>query len=571
MLKKFISYYRDHKGLLFLDLFCATILSGLNLAFPVFTKIFIDDFIPNKEIQKIFGFGMILIGLYVFRLITVFIVDFWGHIMGARIEHDMRRDLFKKIQTLNFDFFDENKTGQLMARLVGDLRDISEVAHHVPEDLFISTIMIIGSFTILMNYNTILTLIILGLITFLIIFTTYRRKKMLNGFRQVRIEHAEINAQVESTLGGIRLMKSYNNEDYELTKFSKNNKMYRESWRNAYKQMAIFASGNSFIIDSIYVVVLVIGGYFIYQKNLTFGQFSSYIIFVNILIQPIRRLIQSIQQIQSGLAGIERFYEIMTIDPKIKTPKNYKILKDPEGKIEFKDVSFSYDNNEKHILRNFNVKIEPGKTVAIVGETGVGKSTISQLIPRFYDVNEGEILVDNINIREYKLDSLRRTIGHVQQDVYIFWGTIKENILYGNPDASDEKVIDAAKKAKLHDFIMTLDNGYDTLVGERGVKLSGGQKQRISIARVFIKDPKILILDEATSSLDNITETQIQEALDELAKNRTSIIIAHRLSTIKHADEILVLTKHGISERGTHKDLISRDGYYSKLYNASLS
>lgn len=548
MFKKFISYYRNHLGLFILDMIAALLMAGIDLVYPYFTGIFMDDYIPNGKIQSMVIVSLTLLILFIIRLICSHIVNYWGHIMGCKMEFDMRQDLFKKFQSLNFSYYDENKTGVIMSRLVGDLRDITELAHHGPEDIFISLIMIIGSFIILFNINAVFTLSIFPIIILIIIFSMWRRNAMMQGFRATRKTQGEINAQIESSIGGIRLTKSFANEDYEYNKFTENNLNYANSWKNALFQMSIFSSGNTFLIDILNLILLIMGGILVYNNTLTFGDFTAFLLYINFLIKPIQRLINFMQQFQTGWAGFERFYEIIQLEPKIKSKENAIYLNNPKGNIIFNHVTFKYEANEEHVLTDFNINIESGKKIALVGESGVGKSTISLLIPRFYDVTSGEILIDDINIKDYELSSLRKNIGHVQQEVYIFYGNIRDNILYGNPQATEEEIIIAAKKARIHDFIMSLENGYDTIVGERGVKLSGGQKQRIAIARVFLKNPAILILDEATSALDNITEMLIQEALEDLTKGRTSIIIAHRLSTIKEADEILVLSKNGISE-----------------------
>ena len=570
MFKKFISYYRNHLGLFILDMIAALLMAGIDLVYPYFTGIFMDDYIPNGKIQSMVIVSLTLLILFIIRLICSHIVNYWGHIMGCKMEFDMRQDLFKKFQSLNFSYYDENKTGVIMSRLVGDLRDITELAHHGPEDIFISLIMIIGRFIILFNINAVFTLSIFPIIILIIIFSIWRRNAMMQGFRATRKTQGEINAQIESSIGGIRLTKSFANEDYEYNKFTENNLNYANSWKNALFQMSIFSSGNTFLIDILNLILLIMGGILVYNNTLTFGDFTAFLLYINFLIKPIQRLINFMQQFQTGWAGFERFYEIIQLEPKIKSKENAIYLNNPKGNIIFNHVNFKYEANEEHVLTDFNINIESGKKIALVGESGVGKSTISLLIPRFYDVTSGEILIDDINIKDYELSSLRKNIGHVQQEVYIFYGNIRDNILYGNPQATEEEIIIAAKKARIHDFIMSLENGYDTIVGERGVKLSGGQKQRIAIARVFLKNPAILILDEATSALDNITEMLIQEALEDLTKGRTSIIIAHRLSTIKEADEILVLSKNGISERGTHEELLNKQGYYAELYNTQF-
>lgn len=570
MLNTFISYYKNHKLLFFLDLLAATIMSGVNLLFPWFTRRFINDFIPNYNLQLIFTYGAILLGLYLVKMYCNFFVNYYGHVMGTRIERDMRIDLFKKIQTLDSDYFDDHKTGSIMSHIVGHLRDISEMSHHTPENIFVSSIMIIGSFTILGFIHFQFTLIVFAFIVFLVIFSATRRRKMMAASRKTRQTHEEINSEVENSIGGVRLTKAFTNEEFEIQKFTRVTNLYQESFGEFYKQMGIFSSGTNWFIDLLYLAVLVFGGYFVAQGQMNVGDYAAYFLYISYLIQPIRTLIGTIEQVQKGWSGFEKFYHTMNIEPKITSPENPVYLNDPLGEIEFKMVNFQYESSRSHVLKNFNLKVQKGKKVALVGETGVGKSTISKLIPRFYDVDDGCVLVDGVDVKDYDIYSLRSNIGHVQQDVYIFYGSIKDNILYGNPDADLDDVIEAAKKANIHDFILSLDDGYDTLVGERGVKLSGGQKQRVSIARVFLKNPPILILDEATSSLDNVTEKLIQKALDNLSTGRTTLVIAHRLSTISNADEILVLTEDGITERGSHKELIQNNGYYAKLYNASL-
>lgn len=570
MLKTFIQYYKNHQLLFYLDLLAATLMSGLGLLFPIISGRFIDDYIPNKNTQMIVTFGVVLLVLYFVRMACNYFVNYYGHVMGTRIERDMRIDLFKKIQTLDSDYFDDHKTGSIMTYIVGHLRDISEMSHHTPENIFVSFILITGSFVFLISIHLPFTLIIFFFIMLLVLFSAQRRKRMMDASRKTRATHEEINSEVENSIGGIRLTKAFTNEAFELEKFTNVTYQYQDSYNYFYRQMGIFVSGTNYFIDLISLVVLVVGGYFVYLDQLTTGEYLMFFLFINILIQPIKTLINTIEQVQKGWSGYEKFYKIMQMEPKIISPKNPRYLDQTKGKIEFRNVTFQYETSRSDILSNFNVVVEPGQKVALVGETGVGKSTISKLIPRFYDVNQGEVLVDNHNVKEYDIYSLRSNIGHVQQDVYIFYGSIKNNILYGKPDASFEEVVEAAKKANIHDFIMTLEDGYDTMVGERGVKLSGGQKQRVSIARVFLKNPPILILDEATSSLDNVTEKLIQKALDELSVGRTTLVIAHRLSTISNSDEILVLTETGISERGTHEELIRNNGYYATLYNASL-
>jgi len=570
MIKRFASYYKPHLKLFILDMLCAIIVAVLDLIFPMFSRMFINDFIPNGKIRLIINFTIVIIAMYIIRMICYFIMQYWGHMMGSRIEYDMRTDLFKHIQTLPFKYFDDNKTGQIMSRLVGDLREIAETAHHGPEDVFIASIMLAGSFIILLRINVTLTLIVFLLVVLLVLFTIRKRKAMAMAFRNVRKKHADINAQLENSISGIRLSKSFANEEYEMDKFQFNNILYRKSWKSAYKAMGIFSAGTHFLADMLNVVVISLGGIFKYYQLITMGDLVAYLLYMSFMIRPIRRLIQFTQQFQSGIAGFERFIELMDVEPDIVDSKDAVELNDLDGEIKFVNTYFRYSDNDEWVLEDFDLKVDAGKTVALVGPSGVGKTTISNLIPRFYETVKGEIQIDNINIKDIKLYSLRKNIGFVQQDVFIFWGTVRENILYGNPEATDEEVIEAAKKANIHDFIINLKEGYDTIVGERGVKLSGGQKQRIAIARVFLKNPPILILDEATSSLDNATELAIQKSIEDLAKDRTTIIIAHRLSTIKNADEIIVLTDDGIKERGTHDKLIEINGIYSELYKAQF-
>lgn len=569
MFKRFIRYYKNHLGLFILDMICATLVAAIDLVFPLVTSLMTKNYIPNKMIDKVFLVGGCLLALYLFRLVLQYVISYWGHMMGTLIEKDMREDLFKKYETLDYQFFDDNKVGSLMSNLTNHLRDVSEMSHHAPEDLFISLIMLVGSFIILIGINPILTLAIFALVIVEIIFCLTRRRKQLASFRGVRKFHGELNSRVESSISGIRLTKAFANESYENKKFKKTNDEYQDSWKEAYKQMTIFNCGNEFLIELTNVVLLVLGGYLVFTDRLLIADLLTYFLYINYLTKPINRLMAMMQQLQQGFAGIETFHEIMEIKPDIESPEGGIKDKDIEGNISFVNASFRYKEQDD-ILTNFNLEIKKGEKIAIVGETGVGKTTISKLIPRFYDLNQGQLLIDGLDIKELDLSLLRNSIGYVQQDVFIFYGTIEENIRYGKTNATFEEVVEAAKNANIHDFIMTLPDGYQTVTGERGVKLSGGQKQRISIARLFLKNPPIIILDEATSSLDNITEKLIQEAFDRLLTNKTSIIIAHRLSTIKNSDRIIVLGKEGIIEEGTHNELIKQEGYYNKLYNASV-
>ncbi|AZR73413.1 thiamine ABC transporter permease [Anoxybacter fermentans] len=569
MLKRFISYYRPHWKLFCLDITCAFLITGIDLLFPIITRNFINDIIPNGKFELFWKFSFFLLILYILRTILQYILEYWGHVVGVRMEADMRRDLFTHLQTLSFSFFDKSRTGNLMSRVVNDLNNICETAHHGPEDLFISLMMLGGSFLVLININVPLTLLIFGLIPFIVWFSAKKRIKMMNGFRNVRREVADINSELENSIAGIRVAKAFTNEEYELNKFTKKNISLQKSRENAYKAMAEFFSGINFMSNLLKLIVLVVGGYFVFENKINYGDLVAYLLYIQLFLTPIRSLTQLMQQYQQAIAGFERFLEIMEVKPEIQDKEDAKELKDVKGEIIFENVTFSYDNKEK-VLKNINLKIEAGKTLALVGPSGGGKSTLCNLIPRFYEVESGRILIDGHPITDIKISSLRRNIGIVQQDVFLFSGTIRENILYGRLDATEEEIIEAAKNANIHDFIMQLPDQYDTYVGERGIRLSGGQKQRISIARVFLKNPPILILDEATSSLDNESELIIQQALRRLAKNRTTLVIAHRLSTIKDADQIVVLTENGIQEQGTHQQLLARNGLYASLYNAQF-
>ncbi|GAA0779630.1 ABC transporter ATP-binding protein [Clostridium subterminale] len=570
MLKRFISYYKPHKTLFLIDMICAFLVAAMDLVFPMFTNYLLKDAIPNKNLRIIIIFTAVLALLYVVKLIANYIIDYWGHVMGVRLQYDMRKEVFAHLQTLPFSYFDDNKTGNIMSRIVNDLMDISELAHHGPEDVFISIIMLIGSFGLLCAINIKLTLIIFACIPIIIIFTMTKRMKMSKAFYDVRKKIAVVNTKLENSISGIRVAKSFTNEEYEMEKFDEGNTQFRTSRSSAYKYMAEFMSGMRFFVDMLNVVVLGFGGYFVYKGELGVIDLSTYFLYVAYFMQPIRRLTSFVEQYQSGMSGFKRFVELMDTKSDIVDSDNARDLKDVQGAIEFKNATFKYEGSEE-ILSNINLQIEQGKTLALVGPSGGGKTTICHLIPRFYELNEGIITIDGEDIKEITLKSLRKNIGIVQQDVFLFTGTIKDNILYGNPEASDDEVIEAAKNANIHDFIMSLPEGYETYVGERGVKLSGGQKQRISIARVFLKNPPILILDEATSALDNTSELIIQKSLEKLSKGRTTIVVAHRLSTVKNADEIVVLTNDGIVEKGDHKELINSGEIYARLYNSQFN
>ncbi len=567
-LKKFISYYSPYKGMFFMDMFCAFVLSGIDLAFPTLVNYLMDEVYekrPPNMLQIILLTGAGLLLLYIIRYFCQLYITSVGHIMGARMESDMRRDLFTHLQKLSFSFYDNANTGKLMSRITNDLFDIAELAHHGPEDIFISLVKILGAVIIMLTMNVKLTLILLALMVVIIVFAAHYNLRMRAVFAANRKKIALVNARVQDSLAGIRVVKSFSNEQIEKIKFEDGNKQFLQTKEDSYTIMGKFFSGNQMLQGILYLSVLVIGGYFLSINSISTSDLIAYLLFINVFLNPIDKLVNFTEQFQRGMTGFERFLEILNTEPEITDSPDAIKLTDVEGEIKFHNVSFSY-NDKTEVLRNINLTIEKGQTVALVGPSGGGKTTFCSLIPRFYEVNEGSITIDGKDIRKLTLESLRRNIGMVQQDVYMFSGTVEDNILYGNPDATHEEVIEAAKLANAHDFIMELENGYDTFVGERGAKLSGGQKQRISIARAFLKNPPILILDEATSALDNESERLIQESLNELAKGRTTLIIAHRLSTIKNADNIVVLTSNGIEEQGTHQELIQKGGVYATLH-----
>jgi len=567
-LKAFIRYYKPYKGMFFLDMFCATVLCGIDVFFPVLIQYLLDEVYgkrPDNMLEIILLSAAGLFVLYIIRYFCQYYITSWGHIMGARMEADMRRDLFSHLQKMSFSFYDESNTGRLMSRITNDLFDISELAHHGPEDVFISLLKIIGSVVIMLTIDARVTLILLGLTISIIIFTAYYNLKMRAVFAKNREKVAQINARIQDSLAGIRVVKSFSNEAMELSKFDEDNAQFVKTKEDSYTVMGRFFSGNSFLQGILYISVLVVGGIFVTRQVISATEMVTFILYINVFLNPIERLINFTEAFQRGMSGFDRFWSMLNRKPEIVDSPDAVDLQSVKGEIIFENVSFSY-NDKNEVLKNVNLRIEPGQTVALVGPSGGGKTTFCSLIPRFYEVNEGRILVDGIDIRKIKLESLRKNIGVVQQDVYLFGGTIRENILYGKPGASEEEMIAAAKLANAHDFIMELKDGYDTFVGERGVKLSGGQKQRISIARAFLKNPPILILDEATSALDNESERLVQESLNILARGRTTLIIAHRLSTIRKADKIVVLTSKGIEEMGTHEELLKAGGLYAELY-----
>lgn len=569
LFRVFASYYKPHYKLFFLDISCALIVALIDLFFPMMTREVVGTVLPSGRMNSFWLFVAVMLILYLIRTVLQYIVQYWGHVLGVRIEHDMRRDLFSHLQTLPFRFYDQNRTGHLMSRIVNDLFEIAELSHHGPEDLFLSAIMLVGSFFMLMSVEWRLALIVYLLIPVMIWFALKYRKNMNQAFREMRVKLADVNAQLESSISGVRVSKSFTNEEYEKEKFGAGNRRFRSSKYTAYKSMAVFHTGIEYFSNMLSVIVVAVGGYFIYRKWMEVADLLAFIMYVGVFLQPVRRLTNFMQQFESGITGVERFVEIMEVQPDIVDAPDARELKDVRGDIAFENVGFSYDGNEK-VLQNINLSIPAGQTIALVGPSGGGKTTMCHLIPRFYEVKEGRITIDGRDIRDYTLKSLRQNIGLVQQDIFLFAGTIRDNIQYGRVGASDQEVEEAAKNADIHDFIMSLPDGYDTQVGERGLRLSGGQKQRISIARVFLKNPPVLLLDEATSALDNETEIRIQRALEQLSHGRTSLIIAHRLSTIKNADAILVLTEDGVVEQGTHEELMEKGGLYFDLYQAQF-
>ncbi|MDE5721441.1 MAG: ABC transporter ATP-binding protein/permease [Clostridia bacterium] len=568
LIKRFVRYYKPHKKLFVIDMACAFLISVFNLVYPYITKEIINNYVPNKLLYYLLAGAGLLLGLYAIKAALNFVLQYWGHLVGTRMQADMRRELFGHLQKLPFTYFDNNKTGVIMSRMTNDLFDVSELAHHGPEDVFLSLVTLIGAFVMLAFINVYLALIVFACVPWIVVVAMLLRKRQKKTFARMRVVQGEINADIESAVSGVRVSRAYCAQKHEGEKFEKGNIDFVKAKSRQYKVMGEFHSSMNFLMDFLYFAVLLAGGLFFYYDKINVGEFTAFVLYITTLITPIRTLVSIYEQIQEGASGFARFCEIMD-EPCEEESENALTPEVLRGEIEFENVCFGYGKKDgaHTVINKFNMKIEAGRTIALVGPSGGGKTTICHLIPRFYEIDAGKITVDGYDIRDLSRQALRKNIGIVQQDVFLFNGTIRENIAYGNFNATNGEIYEAAKKANIHEYVLSLPDGYDTNVGERGVKLSGGQKQRISIARAFLKNPPILILDEATSALDNATEMQIQDALSKLSEGRTTLVVAHRLSTVKNADEIIVVTGDGIEERGTHNELIKKNGIYKGLYD----
>ena len=565
MIRKFAAYYIPHLRLFVADMFCAFVLSICNMFYPMVTRDIINVYIPQRQLRTLAFWMAALFCIYILKAGLNYFIQFYGHVMGVRITMDMRRDAFDHLQRLPFAFFDKTKTGTIMSRVINDTFEIAELAHHGPEDFFLSLVMLLGSFVLLCSMNVTLTLIIFAFVPLLIWFASMKRCKLSQTSMQTRVEIGEVNADLANSIEGVRVSKAFETSEHELDKFQVGNKAYAVARGHQYRAMAEFFSGTGFIMDLLLLVTLTFGGFYAYYGKIDTGEFAAYLLFVGLFTEPIKRLINFVEQLQSGMTGFVRIQELMAAEPEQDEP-GARVLESVQGDIAFEHVTFRYDDG-KNVLSDLSLEIGRGQTVALVGPSGGGKSTLCHLLPRFYEIDEGRITLDGEDIRSFTRLSLRRRIGIVQQETFLFSGSIRDNIAYGNVDATDGEIRGAAANASLDDYIGSLPDGYDTYVGERGVMLSGGQKQRIAIARVFLKNPPVLILDEATSALDNTTEALIQKALNRLSEGRTTLIVAHRLSTVRNADKIVVLTASGIAEQGTHEELLARNGLYAALWN----
>ena len=569
MLKRFFAYYKPHKLMFTLDMLAALIVAIIGIFYPIITRYMLNDFIPNKEYNLIIIFGATLLLLYGVRLGLDYFIQYQGHMVGVKMQAQMRSDMFNHLQKLPYSYFDNHETGKILSRMTTDLFEISELAHHGPENVIISSISMVTAFIYLATINIWLTLIIFACVPFLIINSFSLRRKMKTAFTESKKAIAEINANVESSITGIRVTKAYNNSASEEAKFEESNELFVNARKKSYIAMGAFHSSTTFITNVFNVIVLIAGGLFLYAGDIGLGDYTAFIVSVNLFLGPVNQLIAFMEQFQNGATGFTRFLEVLDTEPETdsETAKDVDTI---EGEIEFKNVSYGY-TEDSEVIKNLSLKIKKGNVLALVGPSGGGKTTLCHLIPKFYPIEKGDIYIDGVNIKDITMSSIRKNVGIVQQDVFLFNASIRDNILYGRPDATEEEVIEAAKRANIHNYVLTLDDGYDTVIGERGVKLSGGQKQRLSIARVFLKNPPVLILDEATSALDNATEILIQKSLDELCKGRTTIVVAHRLSTVKNANEIAVVSGGEIVEQGTHNELIDKNGVYAKLYSLQFS